>query len=125
MISRRTAGALLAVVGVWAVVPAALAQEPSAGRNDDSLQQSVLRVPANGNFPISKRVTIGQGKSMLVQFPFELKDVLVADPEKADAVVQSSNRVFLIAKGAGQTNAFFFDTKGQQILLRAGLPHLG
>jgi pilus assembly protein CpaC len=117
MISRRTAGALLAVVGVWAVVPAALAQEPSAGRNDDSLQQSVLRVPANGNFPISKRVTLGQGKSMLVQFPFELKDVLVADPEKADAVVQSSNRVFLIAKGAGQTNAFFFDTKGQQILL--------
>ncbi len=54
---------------------------------------------------------------MLVQFPFELKDVLVADPEKVDAVVQSSNRVFLIAKGQGQTNAFFFDTKGQQILL--------
>jgi pilus assembly protein CpaC len=63
------------------------------------------------------RRTLGQGKSLLVQFPFELKDVLVADPEKVDAVVQSSNRVFLIAKGAGQTNAFFFDTKGQQILL--------
>ena len=54
---------------------------------------------------------------MLVQFPFELKDVLVADPEKVDAVVQSSNRVFLIGKGQGDTNAFFFDTKGQQILL--------
>ena len=38
---------------------------------------------------------------MLVQFPFELKDVLVSDPEKVDAVVQSSNRVFLIAKKAG------------------------
>ena len=117
IISRRTAGALLAVVGAWAFVPAALAQEPSAGRNDELLQQSVLRIPANANFPISRRVTLGQGKSMLVQFPMELKDVLVADPEKADAVVQSSNRVFLIAKGSGQTNAFFFDTKGQQILL--------
>ena len=51
-----------------------------------------------------------------MQFPFELKDVLVADPEKVDAVVQSSNRVFLIGKGQGETNAFFFDTKGQQIL---------
>ena len=37
---------------------------------------------------------------MLVQFPFELKDVLVSDPDKVDAVVQSSNRVFLIAKKA-------------------------
>ena len=54
---------------------------------------------------------------MLIQFPVELKDVLVADPEKVDAVVQSSNRVFLIAKGQGQTNIFFFDGKGQQILL--------
>ena len=117
MISRRTAGALLAVVGAWATAPAALAQEPSAGRNEDSLQQSVLRIPANGNFPISKRATLGRGKSLLVQFPFELKDVLVADPEKVDAVVQSSNRVFLIGKGQGETNAFFFDTKGQQILL--------
>jgi pilus assembly protein CpaC len=30
--------------------------------------------------------------------------------------VQSSDRVFLIAKKAGQTNAFFFDEHGQQIL---------
>ncbi len=30
--------------------------------------------------------------------------------------MQSSNRVFLIGKKLGQTNAFFFDTKGQQIL---------
>jgi pilus assembly protein CpaC len=33
-----------------------------------------------------------------------------------DAVVQSSDRVFLIAKKQGQTNAFFFDEYGQQIL---------
>jgi pilus assembly protein CpaC len=114
---RRTAGALLAVVGAWAFTPAVLAQDPGADRVDDLLRQSVLRVPATGPFPVVKRITLGQGKSMLVQFPLELKDVLVADPEKVDAVVQSSNRVFLIAKGQGQTNAFFFDTRGQQILL--------
>ena len=115
MISRRTAGALLAVLGAWANALEARAQDPSAA--SDNLQQSVLRIPATGNFPLSKRATLGRGKSMLVQFPFELKDVLVADPEKVDAVVQSSNRVFLIGKGQGETNAFFFDTKGQQILL--------
>jgi pilus assembly protein CpaC len=31
-------------------------------------------------------------------------------------VVQTSNRIFLIAKKLDQTNAFFFDSKGQQIL---------
>ena len=71
---------------------------------------------SRGNFPLAKRVSLGLSKSLLVQFPFELKDVLVSDPDKVDAVVQSSNRVFLIAKKLGQTNAFFFDTKGQQIL---------
>ncbi len=45
-----------------------------------------------------------------------LKDVLVSDPDVLDAVVQSSDRVFLIAKKAGQTNAFFFDEYGQQLL---------
>src|SRR6185295_11437918 len=80
------------------------------------MQSSVLHIPARGNFPLARRVSIGLGKSVLVQFPFELKDVLVSAPDKVDAVVQASNRVFLIAKGLGQTNAFFFDTKGQQIL---------
>jgi pilus assembly protein CpaC len=52
----------------------------------------------------------------LLEFPFELKDVVVSAPDKVDAVVQSSNRVFLIAKGEGQTNAFFFDTKGRLVV---------
>jgi pilus assembly protein CpaC len=108
---------LLTVVGALASGPTGLAQGRAADRSDEILQQSVLRIPANGNFPILKRATLGRGKSLLVQFPFELKDVLVSDPEKVDAVVQSSNRVFLIGKGQGETNAFFFDTKGQQILL--------
>jgi pilus assembly protein CpaC len=77
---------------------------------------SVLRIPANAAFPLTKRVDLGVGRSMIVQFPIPLKDVLVSDPAVLDAVVQSSDRVFLIAKGTGQTNAFFFDEYGQQIL---------
>ena len=60
-----------------------------------------------------------------MQFPFELRDVLVSDPEKMDAVVQSSNRVFLIAKKVGQTNAFFFDTHGKQVLTLEGTGRCG
>ena len=77
---------------------------------------SVLRIPANAKFPLSKRLGLGVGRSIVVQSPVPLKDVLVSDPSALDAVVQSSDRVFLIAKKSGQTNAFFFDENGQQIL---------
>jgi pilus assembly protein CpaC len=80
------------------------------------VRQSVLNIPANANFPLGMKLDMGKGKSVLVQFPFDLRDVLVADPETVDAVVQSSNRVFLIAKKIGSSNAFFFDSKGQQVL---------
>jgi pilus assembly protein CpaC len=79
-------------------------------------RDSVLRIPGNAAFPLSKRIDIGVGRSLVVQFPVPLKDVLVSDPAMLDAVVQSSDRVFLIAKKTGQTNAFFFDEYGQQIL---------
>lgn len=77
---------------------------------------SELTIPASSRFPLAKRVLIGESKSLLVQFPIPLKDVMVADPDKVDAVVQTSQRVFLIGKKQGQTNAFFFDTRGQRIL---------
>jgi pilus assembly protein CpaC len=106
---------VLALIGV-AVAPLVAIGADRPARIGDVMQNSVLQVPARGPFPMTMKVPIGSSKSMLVQFPFELKDVLVSDPEKMDAVVQSSNRVFLIAKKVGQTNAFFFDTQGKQVL---------
>jgi pilus assembly protein CpaC len=106
---------LLAVIGM-AVAPLVALFGHSAARAGDPVQNSVLQVPARGPFPITTKISLGASKSLLVQFPFELRDVLVSDPEKLDAVVQSSNRVFLIAKKVGQTNAFFFDTHGKQVL---------
>ncbi len=107
---------LLATIGSLGAQQPCMAQEAREGVFEDVSQHSVLTVPARANFPLAKRVSIGVGKSLLVQFPFELRDVLVSDPDKVDAVVQTSNRIFLIAKKLGQTNAFFFDSKGQQIL---------
>ncbi len=105
---------LLALVGAVVAPLAAFGADRPARPGE--VTNSVLQVPARGPFPMTIKVPIGNSKSLLVQFPFELKDVLVADPEKMDAVVQSSNRVFLIGKRVGQTNAFFFDTQGKQVL---------
>ncbi|MEM9030505.1 MAG: type II and III secretion system protein family protein [Pseudomonadota bacterium] len=78
---------------------------------------SVVRVTHRDRLPQTRTVTIGTNKSMLVELPLELRDVLVSDPTIVDAVVQSSTRVYLIAKKIGQANAFFFDQSGRQILI--------
>jgi pilus assembly protein CpaC len=92
-------------------------KEPKrAALHAEQPNSSVIVIPANARFPMTKQIGVGAGKSVMVQFPTALKDVLVADPTRMDAIVQSSNQVFLIAKSPGATNAFFFDQTGQQIL---------
>jgi len=86
----------------------------NAQAGGDPAGQSILRISASEGQ--TRAIALGAGKSMLVEFDFELRDVLVSDPKSIDAVVQTSNRVFLIAKKPGQTNAFFFDSRGRQIL---------
>jgi pilus assembly protein CpaC len=78
---------------------------------------SVLQVRESDTLPATRGVTIGRNKSMLVELPRDLRDVVVSNPEILDAVVQSSNRVYLIGKKNGQANAFFFDTRGEQVLI--------
>ena len=60
-------------------------------------------------------IPLGIGKSVVIDLPADIKDVLVADPKVANAVVRSARRAYLIGAGIGQTNVFFFDADGRQI----------
>ena len=81
----------------------------------DPDHQSTLRITERDSFPIRRGIKLGRNKSMLVELPRELRDVIVSNPEIMDAVVQSSNRVYLIGKKTGQSNVFFFDMNGEKI----------
>jgi len=63
----------------------------------------------------SRFVPLGIGKSVAIDLPADIKDVLVADPTIANAVVRTSRRVYMIGVKVGQTNIFFFDAAGKQI----------
>jgi pilus assembly protein CpaC len=102
--------------GLGGLLVLLLALQPAFADDTRDVAAGVLRVQAHPGLSMTKRISMGVSKSLLVEFPITLRDVMVADPEKVDAVVQKSNRVFLIAKGAGQTNAFFFDENGQLVL---------
>jgi pilus assembly protein CpaC len=60
-------------------------------------------------------LALGIGKSVVIDLPRDVKDVLVADPKIANAVVRSSRRAYIIGGVVGQTNVVFFDADGQQV----------
>jgi pilus assembly protein CpaC len=60
-------------------------------------------------------LALGIGKSVVVDLPRDIKDVLVADPKIANAVVRSAQRAYIIGAAVGQTNIVFFDAAGRQI----------
>lgn len=106
--------ALCAAIAATAFLAPMASAEPNDGT--PILGTSILRIADGVPLPQHRTIALGAGKSMMVEFGFDLRDVLVSDPQGVDAVVQTSNRVFLIAKRPGQTNAFFFDAQGQQVL---------
>ena len=63
----------------------------------------------------ARYLALGIGKSVVIDLPREVKDVLVADPKIANAVVRSAQRAYIIGAAVGQTNIIFFDAQGQQI----------
>jgi pilus assembly protein CpaC len=73
-------------------------------------------VPAAADGQMNARfLSLGIGKSIVIDLPRDIKDVLVADPKIANAVVRSSQRAYIIGATVGQTNIVFFDAQGQQI----------
>jgi pilus assembly protein CpaC len=68
-----------------------------------------------GSDSSSRFVQLGVGKSVVIDLPRDIKDVLVAEPKFANAVVRSTRRAYLIGVAVGQTNIYFFDANGNQI----------
>ena len=97
--------ALFAFAGLALIGPAMAA--------DEGRQTPIIRVAASE--ATSRFVPLGIGKSVAIDLPADIKDVLVADPKVANAVVRSSRRVYIIGVAVGQTNIFFFDADGRQI----------
>ncbi|KCZ58598.1 type II and III secretion system protein family protein [Hyphomonas atlantica] len=89
-----------------AIAPSAVAAPESIGAN--------ITYPGESNY--SERVTLGLNKSMIVELDKPAADVVITNPEIADAVVQTAKRIIFRGVNFGQTNAFVFDRAGNQIL---------
>ena len=105
----RAAAPVSLVVALLTVLAIAVA----GGAAFNAASAQTVRVAASDG--TSTRVTLGVGKSVVIDLPRDVKDVLVADPKIANAVVRSSRRAYIIGIADGATNVFFFDAAGKQI----------
>jgi pilus assembly protein CpaC len=107
MVSRS----LFLVVALALFAPAAQAQNRPVNESGARMMQISTRGGA-----AHQRLTLPLDKAAVVQLDADARDVLVSNPDMVDAVVRTPRRIFLLATKVGQTNAFFFDAAGKQIL---------
>jgi len=109
-VNANTGRAIVTVLaGVFAI---------SATLSPASAQRGVegVRIDTGGVSNVSQSIVIPLNKAAIVELPQPAVDVLVSQPSVVDAVVRSPRRVYLLGLTTGQTNAFFFDSRGRQIL---------
>ncbi|WP_436097587.1 type II and III secretion system protein family protein [Bosea sp. LjRoot237] len=105
---KRCLASALAIVPIitsLAVAPA-LAQSKGAA--------PVLNVGASEH-AISRRLDLSIGRSLIVELPRDAKEVFVANPKVANAVVRSARKLFVIGMADGSTSMFVMDAEGRQI----------
>ncbi|WFU72668.1 type II and III secretion system protein family protein [Bradyrhizobium sp. CB2312] len=85
-------------------------QAPMQAPPDLAVSPVATIAPARTRF-----LSLGVGKSVVIDLPREVKDVLVADPKIANAVIRSAQRAYIIGGQVGQTNVVFFTADGQQV----------
>jgi pilus assembly protein CpaC len=79
-------------------------------------QATDLDVGVSSNAEDPNFVRLGLNKTAVIRLPAEARDVIVGNPLIVDAVVRTKNTAYLFAKNVGQTNIFFLDAQGNQIL---------
>ena len=87
-----------------------------AGAADTRMHEAAAEpIVVAGGVAGTRTLQLDKGKSIVVDFPRDIKDVLIANPKVANAIVRSSRRAYIIAIENGATNIFFFDSDGRQI----------
>ena len=96
--------AVALAVGVLAVQPAPVKAADSDMIDVSGVQQS------------GRLLRLGLQKSAVLKLPAVAKDVIVGNTDMVDVVLKNRNTAYLFARALGQTNIFFLDASGQQIL---------
>ncbi len=112
--ARLTAACVAAVLGLVGLSGAAGASGFGVAATHPNLMR--VAISRGGEGPVSEQLLLGLNKAAIVELPVDAHDVLVSNPAIADAVIRTPRRAYILGVEGGQTNAFFFDADGRQIL---------
>lgn len=70
---------------------------------------------AAGEIVRGRVLTVGKGRSVVINLAEPVADVLVSSPEVADAVVKSQRRIVVLGVEAGQANLVLFGRSGREL----------
>jgi pilus assembly protein CpaC len=105
----------LLIRALWFSAVAALTLNPVLSPVVAADSNTLPAAPIAAGGSKTRFLSLGIGKSVVIDLPRDVKDVLVADPKIANAVVRSAQRAYIIGAAVGQTNVVFFDADGQQV----------
>ncbi len=88
------------LTGAPALAPAAMAQTRAAVAMGDA----------------SQLINLPRGASFAVDLPADARDVIVSNPQVAEAMLHSPRRITVIGVAPGETDAVFLDAAGRTIL---------
>jgi pilus assembly protein CpaC len=94
---------------------ALLALGPTFPASADTQAVQHIRVTRGGEGANASTLTLSLNKAAIIDLPADARDVLLSNPEIADAVVRTARRIYVLGRKVGQTNAFFFDATGRQV----------
>ncbi len=104
--TRLASAGLAAALLLGASSQAALAQSTGPA--------PVLNV-GSSEYAISRKLDLSIGRSLVVELPRDAKEVFVANPKVANAVVRTARKLFVIGIADGATSMFVMDGEGRQI----------
>lgn len=112
---RASLGGSLAYCLVVTGIPVGVASPIVVPQSAHAAAQSIVKISQYG--PGAHRtIKLGLNKALVIDLPTDAHDILVADPQMADAVTRTSRRIYLFGKSVGQTNIFIFGSGGEEIV---------
>ncbi len=97
-----------------AVLGALLGLAPLGLSDARGAEASRLRVGVNA-YGATQHVEIGLNKSLIVDLPADVREVIVSQPAVAGAILRSKRRAIVQGVAVGGTNIFFLDAAGEAI----------
>ncbi|WP_158810757.1 type II and III secretion system protein family protein [Beijerinckia sp. L45] len=93
----------------------ALALVALLGATPESIEARSQNAPAIGGATEgSQRISMGVGKSLILDLPQDAAEIFVGNPAVANAIVRTARKLYIIGVANGQTSVYALDRQGHQ-----------